>query len=86
MTVATADQIAIAPGYLQREWTQNGRRYFHYKMDKPIHDFFSFQSARYAVRRDKWNDVALEVYYDPQHDYNVERMVKSLAHRGEVAT
>ncbi len=29
-TVGTdADQIAIAPGYLQREWTEGGRRYFH---------------------------------------------------------
>ena len=34
-TVSTsADQIALAPGYLQREWTENGRRYFHYKMDR----------------------------------------------------
>ena len=28
------DQIALAPGYLQKEWTANGRRYFHYKMDR----------------------------------------------------
>jgi ABC-2 type transport system permease protein len=84
-TVSTVpDQIALAPGYLVKEWTQNGRRYFHYKMDKPILDFFSYQSARYAVKRDTWNDVALEVYYDPQHPYNVDRMIyamkKSLAH------
>src|SRR5262249_30695725 len=46
-TVSTsADQIAIAPGYLQKEWTQNGRRYFHYKMDSPILDFWSYLSAR----------------------------------------
>ena len=33
-TVSTSeDQIAIAPGYLQKEWTEDGRRYFHYKMD-----------------------------------------------------
>ena len=50
-TVSTdADQIAIAPGYLQREWTDGGRRYFHYKMDAPIPKFFAFLSARYAVR------------------------------------
>jgi len=30
------DQMAIAPGYLQKEWTDKGRRYFHYKMDRPI--------------------------------------------------
>ncbi len=84
-TVSTVpDQIALAPGYLQKEWTANGRRYFHYKMDKPILDFFSFQSARYTVKRDTWNGVALEVYYDPQHPYNIDRLLdamkKSLAH------
>ena len=84
-TISTApDQVALAPGYLEKEWTANGRRYFHYRMDRPTLNFFSFQSARYAVRRDRWQDVALEVYYDPQHEYNVARMVdamkKSLAH------
>ena len=28
----SADQIAIAPGYLRKEWTENGRRYFAYDM------------------------------------------------------
>jgi ABC-type transport system involved in multi-copper enzyme maturation permease subunit len=84
-TISTVPgQIALAPGYLDQEWTANGRRYFHYRMDTPILNFFSFQSARYAVRRDKWNGVALEVYYDPQHGYNVDRMLdasrKSLEH------
>lgn len=51
------DQIAIAPGYLQREWTEGGRRYFHYKMDAPIANFFSFQSGRYAVRHRTWKRV-----------------------------
>ncbi|MCD8540331.1 MAG: ABC transporter permease, partial [Leadbetterella sp.] len=45
-TVSTSeDQIAIAPGYLQKEWTENGRKYFHYKMDKPILNFYAFNSA-----------------------------------------
>ncbi len=88
-TVSTdPDQIALAPGYLERQWTQNGRRYFHYKMDKPILDFLSFQSARYTVKRDIWNGVALEVYYDAQHPYNVDRMIdamkKSLQHYSDV--
>lgn len=75
-TVSTSsDQIAIAPGYLQKEWTQNGRRYFHYKMDAPILNFYSFLSARYEVRRDKWNDVAIEVYYHKGHEYNIDRMI-----------
>ena len=78
-TVSTdPDQIALAPGYLQREWVQGGRRFFHYKMDAPILNFYSFVSARYAVRRDHWNNVAIEVYYDPQHPYNVDRMVAAV--------
>jgi aminopeptidase N len=75
-TVGTElDQWAIAPGYLQREWTENGRRYFNYRMDSPILDFFAFQSARYAVRKDRWNDVAIEIYHQPGHEYNLDRMV-----------
>jgi len=78
-TVSTsADQIAIAPGYLQKEWTQNGRRYFYYKMDSPILDFWSYLSARYAVKKDHWKNVAIEIYYHPTHTYNVDRMIDAV--------
>ncbi len=74
--VGTAgDQIAIAPGYLRRDWTEHGRHYFEYAMDAPIWPFFSFSSARYAVAKGRWHDVALEVYYHPPHDYNVATML-----------
>ncbi|MDB4324858.1 M1 family aminopeptidase, partial [bacterium] len=72
------DQIALSPGYLQREWEENGRRYFHYKMDAPILNFFSFLSADYVVERDQWNDVAIEVYYHPGHEFNVAGMIESV--------
>ena len=68
-------QIAIAPGYLQREWEEEGRRYFHYKMDSPILGFFSYLSADWAVERDSWEDVDIEIYYDRKHSYNVDRMI-----------
>jgi aminopeptidase N len=81
-TVSTSpDQIALAPGYLQREWTQNGRRYFHYKTTSPILGFWSYLSARYTVKRDKWRNpasgetVPIEIYYDAKHGYNVDRMI-----------
>jgi ABC-2 type transport system permease protein len=78
-TVSTSpDQIAMAPGYLQREWTENGRRYFHYTMDSPILNFYSFLSARYAVKRDTWNGVAIEVLYHPSHAYNIDRMIQGV--------
>jgi ABC-type transport system involved in multi-copper enzyme maturation permease subunit len=77
-TVSTsADQVALAPGYLQREWTQNGRRYFHYKMDRPMMPFYCWLSARWAVKRGEWHGLPIEVYYDPKHPYNVDRMIEA---------
>jgi aminopeptidase N len=78
-TVSTEpDQIAISPGYLQREWTENGRRYFHYKMDAPIMNFYAFQSARYAVKKDVWagpsGNVPIEIYYQPGHEFDLDSM------------
>ena len=78
-TLSTSDdQIALAPGYLKKTWMQGGRRYFRYVQDTPILDFFSFQSARYKVARDNWHGVNLEVYYAPQHPYNVDRILEAM--------
>jgi ABC-2 type transport system permease protein len=78
-TVCTApDQLAIAPGSLTREWTENGRRCFRYEMDQPIPNFFSVLSARYEVRRDEWNGNKLELYFHPTHDANLDRMMQGM--------
>jgi ABC-2 type transport system permease protein len=80
-TVSTSsDQIALAPGYLQREWTEGGRRYFHYKTTTPILGFWSYLSARYSVKRGAWTaadgtSIPIEIYYDAKHPYNVDRMI-----------
>jgi ABC-2 type transport system permease protein len=81
------DQTAIAPGYLQKQWKKDGRNYFHYKMERPMLNFYAFNSGRYEVKRDKWNDVNLEIYYHKNHTYNLDRMMdamkKSLAYYSE---
>ncbi len=78
-TVSTVpDQIAISPGYLQKEWIKDGRRYFHYKMDTPIWNFVSFLSARYEVLRDSHNGVNIEIYYHKGHEYDLKRMVTAI--------
>jgi len=74
----TPDQIGIAPGYLQKEWVQEGRRYFQYKMDAPILNLYSIQSGEYSVRRDKWNNVNLELYYHPGHEFDLDTMIESM--------
>jgi ABC-2 type transport system permease protein len=87
-TVSTSpDQIAIMPGYLQKEWTQDGRRYFNYKADAPIlSGIFSVNSARYAVRRDQWRDVNLEIYYHPGHEFDLDRMMQGMKSTLDYAT
>ncbi len=78
-TVSTsADQIALAPGYLTKEWTEGDRRFFHYEMDAPILNLYGFLSARYTVARDQWNDVSIEVYHHAPHDYNVPQMIDAV--------
>ncbi|MDN3507204.1 MAG: M1 family aminopeptidase [Simkaniaceae bacterium] len=72
------DQIAIAPGYLQKEWEQDNRRFFHYKMDKPMLNFYAFLSGRYEVAVDQWNDVKIEIYHHPTHTANVPRMIQAI--------
>jgi ABC-type transport system involved in multi-copper enzyme maturation permease subunit len=71
-------QTAIAPGYLEKEWEEDGRRYFRYKMDAPIQNFYSYLSADYSVKKDSWNDVEIAVYYHGPHSYNVERMISGV--------
>ncbi|MFL5764309.1 MAG: M1 family aminopeptidase [Bacteroidia bacterium] len=77
------DQIALAPGYLQKEWTENDRRYFHYKMDCKILNFYAFLSARYEVKKDVWTSlgqqpVNIEIYYHKGHEYNLDAMIKGV--------
>ncbi|QOC23234.1 ABC transporter permease [Wenzhouxiangella sp. AB-CW3] len=72
------DQVALAPGYIEREWTENGRRYFHYKMDAPILSFFNIMSADLALTEDEHDGVAIKIYHHPDHAFNVERMIESV--------
>jgi len=72
----SADQIAIAPGDLKRAWTENGRRYFDYSMgDTRINNFFSFLSGRFSEKSDQWKNVKLDIYYQPGHEFNLDKMM-----------
>jgi ABC-2 type transport system permease protein len=85
-TVSTApDQIAIMPGYLQKEWEANGRKYYTYKMNDELDFFYNISSASYAVHREVWTGktgekVNIEIYHHPTHNYNINRLVKGVKH------
>jgi ABC-type transport system involved in multi-copper enzyme maturation permease subunit len=85
-TVSTApDQLAIMPGYLQKEWEENGRKYYQYKMEGDLDYFFNISSAAYEVYREEWtgkngDKVNIEIFHHPTHTYNLDRFVKAVKH------
>ncbi|HLK23371.1 MAG TPA: M1 family aminopeptidase [Caulobacteraceae bacterium] len=79
LTVTTdADQTPIAPGYTVSDVTANGRRTVHTVTDSPILNFFSAQSGRYAISTVNYKGVAISVYYDPKHPWNVRRIQRAM--------
>jgi aminopeptidase N len=44
----------------------------------PILNFFSIQSARYKVATRMHNGLKLSVYYNPGHDWNVDKMLNAM--------
>ena len=74
----TADQTPMAPGSGVADRTVGGRHIGEFKSEAPILDLFSIQSGRYAVKRVPYKGVDLTVYYDPQHAWNVDRMIHAL--------
>jgi len=76
--VGTAgDQVAVTAGGLRRTWTEGGRRYFQYSTDAPIGDEWSFFSAHYAVHEERWKDVDIRIFHDPEHTAHLDRMMRS---------
>jgi ABC-2 type transport system permease protein len=73
----SAEQFAIAPGYLKKEWEQDGRRYFEYEMDSPMVNFFNVMSAKLDVKKEMHKGVEIAVYYHKEHYWNVQRMIES---------
>jgi hypothetical protein len=79
ITISTAsDQVPIAPGNKVSDVVKDGRRTAVFASPAPILNFFSVQSARYAVAEDMFGDIQLSVYHDPRHAWNVPGMLTAM--------
>ena len=82
-TVSTVnDQIAVAPGYLQKSWEADGRKYFYYIQDSPIDAFVTIVSARYDVLKDSvilsnGKKINIEIFHHHAHKFNLDRFLAS---------
>lgn len=78
-----AGQIPIAPGKFEGETIEGDRVCRRYQAINPILNFFSFLSADYQVAEDVWEnpngeDVALKIYFNEGHDYNVDLILQAM--------
>ena len=73
-----ADQTPLAPGKVVRTWTAAGRAYAEFSSERPMANLYGFLSAHWAVTQTHWNGVTIQVYADPKHHWNVDRIVAAL--------
>ncbi len=79
ITVGTEnDQTTIAPGTCRKQWKENNRTYTRYVSDQPILKYFAIFSGRYNVAKDTWQSLPVEVYYHPEHTYNIGIMMEAI--------
>jgi ABC-type transport system involved in multi-copper enzyme maturation permease subunit len=75
--VSTQNNQKIAgTGKLEKEWTKNNRNYYQYRSELPMQNAYKFISAAYKIKKTKWEDVEIVVYYHPQHDENIDYILK----------
>lgn len=67
------DYQAIASGFLQKEQLDSGFITRHYQCE----ELPSFLVGKYAVKRHKWQDKEIALYYHPKHDFHIDRMMQA---------
>lgn len=71
------DQTAISVGELVKEYSKNNRHYFHYNA-KNIPFRFAVSSAKYAIQKSSYNNIAIEIFYEPKHHQNISHLISSI--------
>lgn len=72
-----ANQTAISVGELVNSYSKNNRKYFHYKVEN-IPFRFAVSTAKYATQKSKYNGISIELLYEPKHNQNISRLMKSI--------
>lgn len=80
------DQMIFTSGEQVREWTEGNRRYFEYQSQVPIAKQVPFISGRYEVQKDDWQGIPIEIYYHPDHDRNLDRILAGAKQSLDYAT
>jgi len=73
-----SDETALAPGNLVRQWSEDGRNYFHYRSSKPITNVPVYVSARYKCLDDQYSTVQLEVCFTDERAANAPNILAAM--------
>ncbi|WP_417786456.1 M1 family aminopeptidase [Tenacibaculum sp.] len=71
------DQTAISLGELIRTWSENNRNYYHYKSKGEIFPIVAYFSAKYETQKTTHKGIAVEQYYNPSHNFNINTIENS---------
>jgi aminopeptidase N len=58
-------------------YSKNNRNYFHYKAEN-IPFRFAVSTATYAIQKSNYNDISIELLYEPKHNQNITHLMKSI--------
>ncbi|MEO1084459.1 MAG: M1 family aminopeptidase, partial [Acidobacteriota bacterium] len=81
-----ADQVALAPGDLVETRDLGDRTTYTYRTATPVQHVWAVVSGRYQVTREVWRGVDLEVYHQPEHDQNIDAMMRGMKRSLEFLT
>ncbi|SNR56513.1 ABC transporter permease/M1 family aminopeptidase [Lutibacter flavus] len=72
------DQTALSSGNLIREWTENNRKFYHYKSSGKILPGIGYFSANYQSKKINHKGISIEQYYDENHNFNIDEVENSV--------
>jgi ABC-2 type transport system permease protein len=71
------DQTALFVGESVNSYSKNNRNYFHYQA-KDIPFRFAVSSAKYEIEKSTYNDIIIEVFYEPNHYQNIPHLISNI--------
>jgi len=74
----SGEQTAVTVGTLKKQWSEQGRNYFHYQSGERIKAQLAVVSAKFDVTRTTHNGVELMVYHHPAHNNDNDMILTAL--------
>lgn len=73
-----SQQTVVTVGQLQREWQDEGRRYFHYKSHQKVGLQLAIVAADFHITKAQHKDVNIQLYRSPKHNKDDALMLEAL--------